>query len=96
MTPRTRFLQFAGLQVLDLMSTLWFLRHGVNEANPLMRATLLVAHQTAAALAGPKLLATGLALYAWRSGRTRLQGRVNALYMACVAWNVVAALGSSL
>ena len=91
MTPRTRFVQFAALQVLDLFSTLWFLRHGVSEANPLMRAVFGVAHESATALVGTKIWATALAWYAWRSGRTRLQGRVNLLYAACVTWNVVAA-----
>ncbi|MGA3015662.1 MAG: DUF5658 family protein [Bryobacteraceae bacterium] len=84
------FLLFAALQVCDVLTTLLFLRHGVQEANPLMRAAIAVARQPLVALALPKLAALGLALYAARSGRTRLLARLNVLFTCCVAWNLVA------
>ncbi len=84
------FLLFAALQVCDLLTTLLFLRHGVREANPLMRAAIMAAPQPLIALAVPKLAALGLALYAARSGRTRMLARVNVLFTCCVAWNLLA------
>ena len=84
------FLLFAALQVCDVLTTLLFLRHGVAEANPLMRAAMAVARQPLVALALAKAAALGLALYAARSGRTRLLAGVNVLFTCCVAWNLVA------
>ena len=81
---------FAALQVCDVLTTLLFLRHGVREANPLMGAAIAVASHPLIALALPKLVALGLALYAARSGRTRLLAGVNVLFTCCVAWNLVA------
>jgi len=84
------FVLFAALQVCDVLTTLLFLRHGVQEANPLMRAAIAAARQPLVALALPKAAALGLALYAARSGRTRLLARVNVLFTCCVAWNLMA------
>jgi hypothetical protein len=84
-------LQFAILQLLDAVTTLVFLRHGIEEANPLIRQ-LLAGGGPALALAGPKILALAGAFYAWRSGRERLLRRINVLFAACVAWNIVALL----
>lgn len=84
------FLWFAALQVLDVLTTLLFLHHGVAEANPLMRASLALARQPFLALAIPKAVALGLAFFAVRSGRKRLLARVNVLFTCCVAWNLLA------
>jgi hypothetical protein len=62
----------------------------VAEANPLMRAAMAVAGQPALALAIPKMLAIGVAFYAWRSGRSRLLRRINVLFTLCVVWNLAA------
>jgi len=83
-------LEFAVLQVFDLVSTLTFLRHGVAEANPLMRMALAVSVPGVVALGVPKVFAVALAAYAWRSGGTRLLRRVNFIFGACVVWNLVA------
>src|ERR1017187_31479 len=84
------FLLFAALQVCDVLTTLLFLRHGVREANPLMGAAIAVASHTLIALAVPKLVALGLALYAARSGRTRLLAGVNVRLTCCVPWDLLA------
>jgi uncharacterized protein DUF5658 len=84
------FLTFVILQALDAASTLVFLRHGVSEANPLIRMVLAAIPAPAAALALAKLGAGVLALAAWRSGRLRLLRRINLLFVACVAWNLLA------
>ena len=80
--------QYAYLQVLDLLTTLAFLLHGVREGNPLVR---LVMHATTNPLNGllvVKLLAVGLGLYCWRLGRGRLLARINIIFALIVAWNL--------
>ena len=84
------FLLFAALQVCDVLTTLLFLHRGVQEANPLMRAAIATASHPFFALALPKLAALALALYAARSGRTRLVARINVLFTCCIAWNLLA------
>lgn len=82
---------FGALQACDVLTTLLFLHHGVAEANPLMRAAILASGRgPLVALAVPKVAALGMALYAARSGRTRLLSRINVLFTCCVAWNLAA------
>ena len=83
-------LHFALLQLLDFATTLWFLREGVTEANPLVRATLALCGQPMAALAGVKLVGLAPAWLAWRSGRHGLLRKVNLVFAACVVWNLAA------
>jgi hypothetical protein len=82
---------FICLQAMDALTTLLFLRHGVGEANPLIRAALTGAADPRIALALAKVLAVVLGTVAWRSGRTRLLRKMNVLFALCVAWNLVAA-----
>lgn len=82
------FLKFAALQVLDMLTTLWFLQDGVREANPLVRAALAAWAEPAWALAGVKLAALVPAWWAWRSKRHGLLRKINLLFAACVVWNV--------
>ena len=82
---------FICLQALDALTTLLFLRHGVGEANPLIRAALAGAADPRIALALAKILAVVLGTLAWRSGRKRLLRKMNVLFALCVAWNLVAA-----
>ena len=86
MTP---VIWFTLLQVFDLLSTVFLLRHGASEMNRLMRALLGLGGSPALVLAVPKLAAIGLAVCAWRSGRTRLLRRVNVVFAACVIWNLL-------
>ena len=81
-------LQYAYLQVLDLLTTLAFMLHGVREGNPLVR---LMMHSTTNPLNGllvVKLFAVGLGLYCWKLGRGRLLARINILFAVIVAWNL--------
>jgi Domain of unknown function (DUF5658) len=82
---------FICLQVLDGLTTLLFLRHGVGEANPLIRAALSGASDPRTALVLAKILAVVLGTVAWRSGRKRLLWKMNVVFALCVAWNLVAA-----
>ncbi len=83
-------IQFAYLQILDLLTTLAFLAHGVEEANPVVRIALGASCSPLGPLAALKLSAVLLAVYCWRSGRNRLLARVNVFFALLVAWNLVA------
>ena len=88
-------LQYSYLQVLDLLTTLAFLLHGVREGNPLVR---MMMHMTANPLNGlllVKLIAVGLGLYCWKMGRGRLLGRINIVFALIVAWNLAALILAS-
>ena len=82
--------QFSYLQVLDFMTTIAFLLHGVHEGNPLVRLALNFAPSPLGGLLAVKLVAVGLGIYCWKAGRSRLLGRINALFALVVAWNVAA------
>ena len=83
-------LAFAVLQVLDTLTTLCFLQHGVAEANPLMRWVLVWSAQPALGLAAAKLASLAPAFWAWRSRRYGLLRKINLLFGGCVLWNLVA------
>jgi hypothetical protein len=84
-------LAFITLQAMDLLTTLLFLRNGVSEGNPLVRAIISGAANPGLALIFAKAFSIALATYAWRSGRTGLLSKLNILFVVCVAWNLVAA-----
>jgi hypothetical protein len=84
------FLVFIALQLCDTLTTLVFLRHGVAEANPLIRFALGLSGSPALPLLAVKAAGCVLAWLAWRSRRRRLLIRVNCFFAACVAWNLVA------
>jgi hypothetical protein len=83
-------LVFVALQLCDLATTLLFLEHGVGEANPLVAALIRVFAQPAVAVLLVKAAGCGLAVYAWKSRRTRLLWRANLFFALCVVWNLVA------
>ena len=86
----TTLLVFASLQLCDAVTTLVFLRHGVAEANPLIRFALGQSASPALALVAAKAAGCALAWLAWRGHRRRLLSRVNCFYAVCVAWNLLA------
>jgi hypothetical protein len=83
-------LVFLALQFCDLATTLLFLQHGVGEANPLVAALIRLSAHPAVAVLLVKVAGCGLAVYAWRSRRTRLLWRANLFFAVCVGWNLVA------
>lgn len=85
---------FIYLQALDLLTTLAFLCHGVQEANPLVRF-LMAGASPLGGLVAAKLAAVALGLICWRLGKQRVLSRINVFYAAVVAWNVVVFLLSS-
>jgi len=83
-------LQYSYLQMLDLLTTLAFMLHGVREGNPLVR---MVMHLTSNPLSGLLLIkgvAVILGLYCWKVGRGRLLARINIAFALVVTWNLAA------
>jgi Domain of unknown function (DUF5658) len=90
-TPLNQLLwQFSYLQILDFLTTVAFLLHGVREGNPLVRLALSAGANPIAILLLVKFLAIMLGLYCWRRGRRQLLFRINILFALLVAWNLVA------
>jgi hypothetical protein len=83
-------IQYSYLQVLDFMTTIAFLLHGVHEGNPLVRAALQYAPNPLGGLLAVKILAVALGIYCWKGGREKLLIRINLLFAFIVAWNMVA------
>ena len=83
-------LAFLVLQFADFSTTLWLLRHGVGEANPLVAALIRVSGQPALAVLLVKAAGCAMAAYAWRSRRTRLLRRATFFFALCVGWNLLA------
>jgi hypothetical protein len=90
-----QLLQFSYLQVLDFLTTIAFLLHGVQEANPLVRLALFSMPNPIGALVTVKVLALALGLFCWRMGRDRLLMRINIMFAVLVAWNLVALIATS-
>ncbi|MCL5744476.1 MAG: DUF5658 family protein [Acidobacteria bacterium] len=91
---RNLLAQFVYLQLLDVLTTLTFLVHGVQESNPLVQHLINATGSPAAGLAVTKILAFGVALFCWRRGKQKLLWGVNLFYSAVVVWNLVALLRS--
>jgi hypothetical protein len=83
-------LRCAGLQVLDLVTTLLFLAHGVEEANPFVKWSMAASHGNLGGLLAVKFLACILALTAVQSGRTFVVVRMNRFFSFLVIWNLLA------
>jgi hypothetical protein len=85
-------IQFSYLQLLDVLTTLVFLSGGLKEANPVVRLALAVSPSPLIGLLSIKLFAVAMAVYCWRTARTRLLHFANLFFAALVAWNLVALL----
>lgn len=83
-------LQYAYLQILDLLTTLAFMLHGVREGNPFVRLMMRSTTNPLNGLLLVKLLAVGLGFYCWRLGRGKLLARINIIFALIVAWNLAA------
>ncbi len=87
---------YSYLQLLDLLTTVAFLLHGVEEGNPLVRLALRHFSNPISALLAVKVVALALGVYCWRLDRRLLLGRVNFLFAVLVAWNMLALILKSL
>ena len=90
MTTTASLLHFSYLQLLDFLTTVAFLLHGVQEGNPVVQAAMAWSSSPWLGLALVKLAALVLGAYCWQSGRYTLLGRTNRLFAVLVAWNLVA------
>jgi hypothetical protein len=88
-------LQYSYLQVLDFLTTIAFLVHGIGEGNPLVRLAIAAAPHPLGGLLAVKLLGVGLGLYCWKAGKQRLLSRMNLLFALVVAWNLAALIAGS-
>ena len=84
-------LQYSYLQVLDFLTTIAFLLHGIHEGNPLVRVVLKYAPHPLGGLLAIKILAVCLGMYCWHGRRQRLLSRMNMLFAVVVLWNIAAA-----
>lgn len=84
------FLLFCALQLLDALTTLTFLRLGVAEGNPLVRAALALSASPVVPIALLKTAGCFAAALAWRRGRMRALRIANGVFAGCVLWNVAA------
>jgi hypothetical protein len=82
--------------MLDLLTTMAFLLHGVQEGNPLIRLALRYSSHPLGGLLLIKMLALAMGIYCWRCGRERLLTRINILFAVVVAWNLVALIAGGI
>ena len=88
-------LRYAYLQILDVLTTLAFLAHGVEEGNPVVQFLMTSAGGPLAGLVAVKVLAMTLGLFCQYAGRFRLLRRANMLFAGLVVWNLLALILSS-
>jgi hypothetical protein len=88
-------LRYGYLQILDVLTTLAFLAHGVAEGNPVVQFLMTNAGSPLAGLAAVKVLAMLLGVYCQFTGRFNLLRRANVLFAGLVVWNLVALILSS-
>jgi hypothetical protein len=86
---------FSYFQLLDLLTTVGFIIHGVKEANPIVKFALTVAPTPLMGLALVKIAALAMGIYCWRLGRQKLLGRINVLFAILISWNMVALIAGS-
>jgi len=88
------FLMFAGLQMLDVLSTTVCLVRGVPEGNPIVRWTMVAAGSSLVGLLYAKTLAMMMGAICWRCGGLSLLRRATLAYAAVIGWNVLALLAA--
>jgi Domain of unknown function (DUF5658) len=92
----TSLILFSYFQLLDLLTTVGFMMHGVREGNPLVRFALIAAPNPLVGLVLVKVIALGIGLYCWLRRRQQLLGRINVLFAALISWNMCALIVGSL
>jgi len=82
---------FICLQVMDILTTLLCLHHGVQEANPLIRAALANSADPRMALGIPKVLAIALATSSVVLAPQKAAAESECGVLVFVAWNLASA-----
>jgi hypothetical protein len=88
-------LQYSYLQLLDLLTTIAFLRNGIDEANPIISALIQNTSSPLPILVLMKFIAIALAYYCWRIQKQQLLTTITVCYAILVAWNIVALIVGS-
>lgn len=86
---KSLFVQYTYLQALDLLTTVAFLKGGLNEANPLIARLIESGSSPLSALLVVKVCALVLGLYCWREQRRTTLLKANAFYAVLIAWNLL-------
>jgi hypothetical protein len=86
----TSLVLFGYFQLLDLLTTVVFLLHGVEEANPVIKFALSATPFPILGLLLMKIAAVAMAVFCWRLGRQKLLGRMNIFFATLVSWNLLA------
>jgi hypothetical protein len=92
----TSLVVFTYFQVLDVLTTLIFLLHGVKEANPVVKFALVAAPSPIVGLLLVKGAALALGIFCCWGGRAKLLTRMNIFFAFLVSWNLIALLASSI
>ena len=82
--------QFIYLQLLDALTTVAFMLQGVGEGNPIARWAMRATENPLNGLFMLKAAGVALAMFCIYRSRERLLRRVNVLFAAVVAYNLVA------
>jgi len=86
---------FGYFQLLDLLTTVGFIVHGVKEANPIVRFALTLAPTPIVGLALVKVAAIAMAFWCSKAGKQKLLGRINVLFAILISWNMFALIAAS-
>jgi hypothetical protein len=91
----TSLVLFTYLQLLDLLTTVVFILHGVKEANPLVNFALTAAPTPLLGLLLIKAAALALGFYCCLRGKQKLLVRMNVFFAALVSWNLFAMIANA-
>lgn len=84
----TAYIIFIILQLLDLVTTLWFTHFGLREGNPLVLWLTQFAPSFTMGLCLIKLWAIGMGWIAYRSGSKLFFKLTNPIFGIVVLWNI--------
>ncbi len=87
--------QFVYLQVLDVLTTMAFLLHGVSESNPLVKWSMRVAPDPFSGLILIKVAGVALGIFCAVTARHQLLRKVNIFFAGLVAYNLFALILAS-
>ena len=88
-------LRYSYLQILDVLTTLAFLAHGVAEGNPVVQFLMTSSGSPVAGLVAVKVLAILLGIFCQVTSRFNLLRRANIMFAGLVVWNLLALILSS-
>ena len=86
---------FTYLQLLDLLTTVVFILHGVQEGNPLVKFAIGMAPSPLLGLLMVKAAAMAMGVYCNVQGRQKLLLRMNVFFAALISWNLVALIAAA-